>query len=619
MNRIEKLGLLWIAAVFWMVAPAGAYLEAGADTVALAAGDTLTVTGQTDREGGVWVWAVTGGTITCDHLETGQDGRFSWTVESTRDAEGSYTLFVQDAGEDRNPAVTFRNDGERGEVIAPEGAGFLVWAMPGLAGRLTGTFENGKGDDDVVRLVVPVYPPWADVDAPVVWEHGETITVSGTTNLAPGTVLTYELTEGGLEAGTDPARLVAEGETTVEAGYGGRTWSFVLDTGRLDTGDHLLTLIDQEQSRILATVERTVQGQEYNPAFLAFAGDRLVWTNLATDPDHLYLVAVEDGSTTQVDAGTALDPHSPPALSAGHLVWVGKAENYSSSGRTNLFAYTIATGETTDLTESKRGPRMPAVDGDLVVWKERDDQALTYSLRIVGYDLGTGTGEAYPSEEGWTPYNPRTSGGLVVWEEQDGKGNGRVVAYDTMTGKMEHLSAETGWHGWPAVSEGYGVWAERAGDEYAVMMRVPGNDQPREVARTPDHLGFQADGGRFIWQEKEDGKMYHLRMLDARDGEVRTLLSKECPFTSPTISGDRVAWIERGKDRNEIKMYNLTTGEETILSAPEFLNRSAAAETEIGRPDTPASGDTEAVPGSPGFGAAAALVALLSLAWTVRR
>lgn len=615
---VEKLGLLWVVTVFWMVAPAGAYLEAGADTSALATGDVLTITGQTDREGGVWIWAVGKETIVCDPLETDEEGKFSWTIEAAPDS-GGYTLFVQDAGEDGHPAVTFRDEEGKAEVVAPEGAGFPVTPGPGMAGRLAAAFEKGENDDNVVRLTVPVYPPWADVDGPEVWVHGERVTVSGSTNLAPGTVLAYELTEGGREVGTDPARLVADGETTVETGYGGRKWSFVLDTGRLDPGDHLLTLIDRERDLILTTVERSVQGQEYNPAYLAVAGGRLVWTNPATDPDHLYLIAAEDGSTTQVDAGTALDPFSAPALSTEHLVWVGRAENYTSTGRTKIFAYTLATGETTDLTEWRLGPKKPAVDGDLAVWNDRDDRALTYGRTIAGYDLSTGTRETCPTEEGWTPYNLRTSDGLVVWEEQDGKGNSRIVAYDTRTGKTEHLTSETGWHGWPAVSEGYVVWAEMAGDEFAVMMQDPGHDRPEEIALAPELLGFQADGGRFIWQEQGDGETYRLRMLDAKEREVKTLLSKEGQFISPAVSGDRVAWIERGEDRNEIMVYDLATGEESTLQAPAFLNQTVITERETRSPLTPAPDDAETTPQTPGFGAAAALVALLSAARTVRR
>ncbi|QSZ67627.1 PGF-CTERM sorting domain-containing protein [Methanofollis aquaemaris] len=623
MNRMEILGILWITAIFWMVAPVGAYLEATADTHALAAGDVLTVTGQTDREGGVWIWAVEGGRLMCDHLETNEEGGFSWTVESATDS-GGYTLFVQDAGEDGQPAVTFQEDDGRGEVVAPEGAGFSVRHGPGLAGRLADVFETGKGDDGIVRLTVPVYPSWADVDGPRVWEHGETITVSGTTNLAPGTVLTYELTEGGIETGADPAKIVAEGEITVEEGYGGRTWSFVLDTGHLNPGDHLFTLIDEKRNLILTTVERTVQGQEYDPTYLALAGDRLVWINPAIDPDHLYLVSMEDGTTTQVNAGTILDPYSAPALSTDHLVWVGKEENYSSSGHTKIFAYTIATGEKTGLTEWKRGPGMPAVDGNRVVWKERDDRTLNYSLTVAGYDLATGTGEVYPSEEGWKPYQPRTSGGLVVWGEYDGKGNARVIAYDTRTGKTEQFTTEIGWLEWPTVSEGYVVWAERPGDEYVVMMRTPGSDRSEEVARTPELRGFQANGGRFIWQETGDRKTYHLRILDAGERQVRTLLSKEGAFISPAISGDRVTWIERGRDRNEIMVYDLVTGEETTLPAPEFLNLTTPTVKETESLHTPMSEDTvpqsaETTPQAPGFGVAAALVALISAAGTGRR
>jgi len=131
---------------------------------------------------------------------------------------------------------------------------------------------------------------------------GETVTISGTTNLVPGNHLLVEVTPVGFEPGNAPVQGGTSGTAIVQAGNDtANTWSFEVDTTGFDPGEYIVNVDWIEGDATASTIFTVVEAAVATPTPTA--------TPTATTPPTTM--------TTTSPTPTAAGPIFPAALAAG--------------------------------------------------------------------------------------------------------------------------------------------------------------------------------------------------------------------------------------------------------------------------------------------------------------
>jgi hypothetical protein len=117
------------------------------------------------------------------------------------------------------------------------------------------------------------------------------------------------------------------------------------------------------------------------------------------------------GDVFTINSNSGLYPF--PRVSGNNAVWMDRSGLYP-----RIFAKNLLTGVVAPLSSPEGYAEQPAIDGDLVVWRQNDAPALG-GIRSDIYGRYLSGGEAFKItdtpdiDEGW----PDVSGNLVIWEQ----------------------------------------------------------------------------------------------------------------------------------------------------------------------------------------------------------
>jgi beta propeller repeat protein len=108
-----------------------------------------------------------------------------------------------------------------------------------------------------------------------------------------------------------------------------------------------------------------------------------------------------------------------PVINAGRVVWQD-----ARAGATDIYLWSAVAAAPRNLTNSSGWEVQPALDGDLVVWKDGDQGIGIHGLNLQsGARFTVTVGQADTSR-------PRLSGQTVVWAANGGNGDWNIDGYD---------------------------------------------------------------------------------------------------------------------------------------------------------------------------------------------
>ncbi len=181
----------------------------------------------------------------------GDEDSVALSPETTAELRsGRYFVVVQERGE--NGAFDLDSTGggdgivirKGGEAVATVGnrSSITGASAQGIRDAVVEAFETSGVDDTVATQAFLLEEPWIRVDGagagPIAGVRtGETLTVSGTTNLPAGEPLTAAFAP--VEADTEEPTVVS---LAVSAGDPYNAWSFELDAAGLESGEYVLTV-----------------------------------------------------------------------------------------------------------------------------------------------------------------------------------------------------------------------------------------------------------------------------------------------------------------------------------------------------------------------------------------
>jgi len=236
--------------------------------MALARGDTLTVTGSGYQNDSVAIWGIGPSFFTYQTLPVDQDGMITWTLgrDTTRTLRsGPLYVIIQDPGNDRDYAVRptgsagdpytriFRLENDPGFMEITPG-NLSISGASNLAEQLRDRIAGSGMDDSCTLLMAFVEEPALHIDAKpdeiLLVPAGQDLRLTGTMNLAPENRITARIESTAVIGKTGNRIPVEAGVVTpIRTGELKNRWEYTLNTSGLSPGEYLLG-IGWDQSRI---------------------------------------------------------------------------------------------------------------------------------------------------------------------------------------------------------------------------------------------------------------------------------------------------------------------------------------------------------------------------------
>ena len=260
-----------------------------------------------------------------------ETGSYACELNSYSMGEGQYTVFVQHPMEnDMFDIATMYNFPCAGQIsvtrpildpFAPlfilSGPGSLKY--PAVADALEAELSAPAIDDTYIRDEFIIGTPWITVDPIADHNQGDTIEITGTSNLPAGEEITFS---GGM-AGTGASALY--GNTRIVDGGGlNNTWTFSLDTTGFFAGTYNLSIVSTD---IEAEEDTQFTLLKQEPSTITITRPLSQGWNLISVPVNNATIRSEGAlypTAFFYDTGTAeYQSVSLAALSAGTGYWVG--------------------------------------------------------------------------------------------------------------------------------------------------------------------------------------------------------------------------------------------------------------------------------------------------------
>lgn len=150
---------------------------------------------------------------------------------------------------------------------------------------------------------------------------------------------------------------------------------------------------------------------------------------------------------------------------------------------------------------------------------------------------------------------PDVSGTRIVWEDAR-HGQTEIYLHDVSTGQERRLTSDPAEQTSPRISGDRVVWEDRRhGGRDVYLLDLDSGGPVRLTPEGSDQTQPDVSGDRVVWRDDRTGA-WNLRLYDVSTDEETTVETGSAPLW-PSVSEDRVAWLEGGR----IRTLDLTTGE----------------------------------------------------------
>lgn len=300
---------------------------------------------------------------------------------------------------------------------------------------------------------------------------------------------------------------------------------------------------------------------------------------------------IDQISTKKINAAATSSDQRNPDISGNRVVWQQK----DSSGHYAIYYKNLARGKTVRVQPTTKNQYNPAISGTKIVWEQKNSFNVT---NIYYKDLASGSVKAVmPSK--LNQFSPDISGNIIVWEAwkyvKDYGYNKSVYYKNLSSGYSGNVKQSTENQVEPAVDGNIVVWTES--DQIHTKNLATGKYGRVAYTGNTDH-NPQISGTRVVWS----GYFYELSVLlpdrvylkDLATGHSSVIRhwkpSKNSPQYSPSISGNRIAYVEKTYLKGDIYdasiyIFNISNGKivkvKTITSIQNQNNPAISGTTVV--------------------------------------
>lgn len=219
------------------------------------------------------------------------------------------------------------------------------------------------------------------------------------------------------------------------------------------------------------------------------------------------------------------------------------------------------------LTQTPEDDQVPVIGGDWVIWARSIPPAgrALYGVNLLQSNI------EWPLESapGAIDFHDADSSWLVWQYRSSPNAKGDIRARSLVTDQIEHVTRTPSDNDlMPRVSEGWVTWVSVAGDGSArgeVWLHQLGTSDSRRIFQGAEVGGVDISGPRVVWSAAAtENALFKIYLYDRTTDVTRELT--DGGRHTPVIDGSRVAWVDTRHGEGEISLYDVATGVEQRLT-----------------------------------------------------
>ncbi|MDZ4170107.1 MAG: hypothetical protein U1E26_10735 [Coriobacteriia bacterium] len=196
---------------------------------------------------------------------------------------------------------------------------------------------------------------------------------------------------------------------------------------------------------------------QYEPAI---AGNRIVWSDYRNGNWDIYTYDTNNGAIERLTADTRAQ-RRPQISQIPGVPLTGANTEYriiwrdERKGKADIYLHDMRTGSTRRLTSMSANENDPAIDGDLVVWKDTGN-GLRGDIHCL--DLRTGKTTIITSDS-YSQNSPDVANGRITWSDNR-NGDGDIYVYTVASRTLQRITPDPAENDSPRIGATWVVWRE---------------------------------------------------------------------------------------------------------------------------------------------------------------
>lgn len=261
----------------------------------------------------------------------------------------------------------------------------------------------------------------------------------------------------------------------------------------------------------------------------------------------------------------ALTPDSEPGgslqVQGNIVIWVSNED-----GDPDIYAYNLATGILTNVSDNAADDQSPNLHGNRIVWRGNESG----NYEIWAYDIQAQSKQQVSQNSTDEDHSPAVFGNYVAWRSnQDGDND--IYLYNLISGVETNLSDDnaTG-AGSPAIFGDWVVWESTdQGPDVDVFLYTISTQTKQNISDSPeDEENLVLQGDVAAWAAFDLNTFAYDLFAYRLSAGTLIPLANDVPFSlnSLAVGGDHVVWADNSDGDNEIYAYRLSDGTTLQLS-----------------------------------------------------
>ncbi len=291
---------------------------------------------------------------------------------------------------------------------------------------------------------------------------------------------------------------------------------------------------------------------------LQVQGNTVVWISVQDGDPDIYAYDLATGTLTNISDNTADD--QAPYLHGNRIVWRG-----NESGNYEIWSYNIQTQLKQQVSQNSTDEdHSPAVFGNYVAWRSNQDGDNDIYL----YNLISGVETNLSDDNATGAGSPAIFGDWVVWESTDQGPDVDVFLYTISTQTKQNISNSPEDEENLVLQGDMAAWAAFDLNTFAYDLfayRLSAGTLIPVASDVPFSINSLAAGGdHVVWADNSDGdnEIYAYRLSD---GATLQLSDNTDEDNRPAIHAGQVVWEAFEGGEQEVRYYNLENGRTAVL------------------------------------------------------
>lgn len=305
---------------------------------------------------------------------------------------------------------------------------------------------------------------------------------------------------------------------------------------------------------------------DYNVTGPVFLGVEL---NRVTDY-HIYMYDISNGKiSTLVSNKEGL---FSPAIDGDNVAYISY-----SGGNPDIHVINIPTKEIKHLTSDPYQQDYPHIHENRVVWEDErskyaEGSRVTNTLDVYMYDLNTDEEKPIITTQGKERF-PSIYGDIVVCEVYSDLACEKIYFYDLSTGELTEIASNSLVMGPPHVYKNTVVWASLVeGDEILTYDITTG--KTRQITSSAENeMDTDIYEDKVVYAKGFLASDLDIYIYDIESGlEDRITNTPNNLERLPRVYQDKIVYIRWVGDYTYVYLYDLKTGEESMIESPSKFN-----------------------------------------------